>query len=451
MHRRYRHILVPAVMAAIAGCAAPPASEVGENTDDAKPAVASKPGEKDKNLPSVLERVAFKAMKSRNIQTAASLYRRVLELEPSRRSAQIGLADSLVYLGEHENAASIYRRVLASDPADAKTRGKLGRTLLSLNKPREAVGLIGQSMTSRNNIAGLNNLGVAYLLMGQPIKAQQYFRRANAHQPGNLSIRNNLAVTFALTGQSRNSVRLIGNVAGDTPPLQYVRQNLALFRAMERGRNADGARLALLSFGDEAFPFLVAAVDTGALGQAPGPGKSRMAATGLKTPQRFSSTPKTPSKGVGSITTVRQGRQLAQNNAVIGQPLETPQKAAPVVKDRAPSPPKPNRPRIRPAVSEPSAAAGNKISQTAAVGPGYRVQLGAFSNQRNARAAGQRITRAVPDLVKGFVLTQAESATGGTLFRLQTAGALQRSDAYALCKQLKARSIGCYVTPAPKG
>lgn len=460
MNCRYRLMIVLPVAAGLVGCTVPPpaAEETSTPQDEAPPVAATKSGEKDKNLPSVLERVAFRALKSRNLRTAASLYRRVLELEPKRRSAQVGLADTLVYLGEPENAASIYRAALRSDPGDTKTRGKLGRTLLSLNKPREALGLIGQSMTSRRNVAGLNNLGVAYLLMNQTRKSQQYFQRAHELQPENLSVRNNLAVSLALSGQSGGPARLLGQLAGNAPALNYVRRNVAVIGAIEKGRKVGNAKLALLAFGDEAFPFLVAAVDADAGMRA---GTSRMADRRRGAPMKSGSSRGPKSVETGGVPAVRKGRQLAQNE-VVAQSLGAPSPGTPATSQVSPPRQGAQRRDIKPASSEAPAKAGTaatpppamarKTAPRAMAGaPGFRVQFGAFRNQRNARAAGNRIRREVPDLIKRFVLTLAAQQDGGTLFRLQTEDALPRAQADALCAKLKARSIGCYVTPAPQG
>ena len=457
MPRRHQLTLLLCVPAALIGCESMQTTQSGASDTEKAQSAPAKPGAKDKNLPSVLERVAFRTLKSGNPRTAASMYRRVLEMEPKRRSAQIGLADALVILGEHGNAASIYRMALAADPGDSTVRGKLGRTLLSLNKPREALGLISQSASGRQTADILNNIGVAYLLMQDHAKAQQYFQRAYSSRPENLGLRNNLAVSFAMVGDSGKALRIFEQPGGAEVSQPHFRRNLALVRAMDKGRRIiDGAQLALFAFGSDTGPFVVAGVRAGDVGAAPATPRTRMAAARSATPERAASRPGAIANRVQVPPRAGQTRQLAQTD-VQTQALAPPPADPPPMTAQPMAPPRSSRPNIKPAASDPPlpvaapAKMVKKMAHSAAKSGQFRVQLGAFRNQRNARAAGNRVLKAASGLVERIVLALAESSDGGTIFRLQTEATTTRAEADALCAKLKARSIGCFVVTASKG
>ena len=456
MPRRHPLTLLLCVPAALIGCESMQTTQSGASDSEQAQSAPAKPGAKDKNLPSVLERVAFRTLKSGNPRTAAAMYRRVLEMEPKRRSAQIGLADALVILGEHGNAASIYRIALAADPGDSTVRGKLGRTLLSLNKPREALGLISQSASGRQSADILNNIGVAYLLMQDHAKAQQYFQRAYNSRPENLGLRNNLAVSFAMVGDSGKALRIFEQPGGAEVSQPHFRRNLALVRAMDKGRRIDGAQLALFAFGSDTGPFVVAGVRAGDSSAAPASPRTRMAAARSVAPEVAASRPSAAAKPVQGPSRAPQGRQLAQTD-VQTQSLAPPPANPPPMTAQPMAPPRSQRPSIKPAASDPPAVVPapakmvKKMTHGAAKSGQFRVQLGAFRNQRNARAAGNRVLKAASGLVERIVLALVESSDGGTIFRLQTEATTTRAEADALCAKLKARSIGCFVVTASKG
>lgn len=435
--RPRRIVLSTLIAAAVSGCSGmsdvdrarsgKAGADASRSEGEARPA--------DPNSPSVLEQVAYRALKGRNYVAAEALFRRSLEKGPGRRSARAGLADSLAYLGRKRDAITVYRRLLDENPDDPPLRARLGRTLLSVNEPRDALVHIERAMGGRENAEGLNDQGIAHQLMGRPEKAIRYFRRALDHKPGQPHIESNLAVALALADEHGEAERLLEKVVIRRSSHPAERMNLAIVRAMRQGRTPPGADLALLGTDAAANPVVIAAV--------------------AANDARFvvKSARGEPARGLPRGLVERENLHAAPDS-VNGDPAweeDARARARPMDRRRlraAASPLSSPSPALRSGENVAVASAGGEEEPVGEAGV-YRVQLGAFRSRDNAEAARAELLRAAADLVADMSVVPAPD--GSRLFRLRTSRATSRAAAAALCSRLAERSFRCFVTRASGG
>ena len=108
--------------------------------------------------------------------------------------------------------------------------------------------------------------------------------------------------------------------------------------------------------------------------------------------------------------------------------------AAPVTRDEI-APPPPVEEVVAP------------VRKSGAAGPGYRVQLGAFSTDEGARQEWQRMRRRYGDLLGDLAVTvvRADVANKGVFHRLQAGPLGDEVAARNLCATLRARDVGCLI------
>lgn len=121
----------------------------------------------------------------------------------------------------------------------------------------------------------------------------------------------------------------------------------------------------------------------------------------------------------------------------------------------APAPPRlriaPNAPKTKFTASLPLSRAESVSTRRAR--ELFQVQLGAYRESKNARAARVRALQAATDVFGGvdLVVDSIDVAGKGRMYRLRTGKATQRPTAEALCAKLKARSIGCFLSATQGG
>lgn len=96
--------------------------------------------------------------------------------------------------------------------------------------------------------------------------------------------------------------------------------------------------------------------------------------------------------------------------------------------------PKPAAPAVKPAPApKPAAATGN-----------YKVQLGAFKSDAEARTQWGKIVAKHGDVVKGSPVVVRADLPNGTFYRLRASGYASADAAKAACAKLSSRGQGCF-------
>ncbi|HJS07757.1 MAG TPA: tetratricopeptide repeat protein, partial [Pirellulales bacterium] len=115
---------------------------------------------------------------------ATAEYRRALALVPNSPDALIGLAQALAADGKSVEAEQAFRRAITAQPSYAVTHGAYGSFLFALGRAKEAtVAYERASIFAPDDTGALNNLGGAFLLMGDFEQAAEVFARSLALEP----------------------------------------------------------------------------------------------------------------------------------------------------------------------------------------------------------------------------------------------------------------------------
>jgi Flp pilus assembly protein TadD len=180
--------------------------------------------------------------------TALHIAERRLAVKPDDAQALLRAGQAQAALGRREEAARSFSRALAIDPTNQDAVLGLGRLRLATD-PAAAAKLF-QRVLEQNpqNVASLNDLGIAQDLLGRHAEAQQDYRRVLAVQPGQTAALVNLGLSLALSGRPRDALQILQPLAASpaTPP--RVRQDLAVALALS-GNDAAAATILGASFG----------------------------------------------------------------------------------------------------------------------------------------------------------------------------------------------------------
>ena len=140
-------------------------------------------------------RVADSTYRNGDLRSAAALYHRAHELDPSRLEPLLRLGKVSLALGACRQAAEAYSAAVALDPTDHRTH---------------------------------KGLGVALDLNGLHAAAQRTFREGLGHAPADPWLRNNLALSLAFVSSYGEAIGILEElVAGDGANPRH-RANLAL-------------------------------------------------------------------------------------------------------------------------------------------------------------------------------------------------------------------------------
>jgi predicted O-linked N-acetylglucosamine transferase (SPINDLY family) len=208
-----------------------------------------------KDVAAALE-VAVRAHHAGELERAAEVYRRILEVEPRLVEVLYLLGALLGQQGQHEEAVAFLQRALDVRPHYAEAYGSLGEAYLALGRLEHAVGAFERSLVLKPNHAGtLVNLGTAWQYRGDVEKAAACFGAAIQLRPEMAEAHFNAANLFRELGRwdeaiagYRRAVALRPAYAEAWSNLGYalkatgrLEEALAAFREASRIRPGDAA------------------------------------------------------------------------------------------------------------------------------------------------------------------------------------------------------------------
>lgn len=188
--------------------------------------------------PGSLMNMADSFLEAGDFSSALRLYQRTARENANHVPSRLGLAMIYNKLGASDMAISFYQQVLIIDPDNAQAKHGLARSLLSKNRPEEA--LVYLQEISRKNPANhkiYNSLGLAHDLMGLSEKAQMQYGLGLNIKPDDISLLNNLALSFALEGQYAPSIRLLSKAINLDYSVTKAQQNLVMVYVMSGEEN----------------------------------------------------------------------------------------------------------------------------------------------------------------------------------------------------------------------
>ncbi len=122
---------------------------------------------------------------------AERAFRDALALVPQSSDVLIGLGDALDAGGKFDEADAAYRRAIAAQPRYAGANIAYGNFLFGRGRPADAIPPYERAtLFSPDNTNAFNNLGAAYLYLGDFEKAGTAFRRSLELEPRSISYSN---------------------------------------------------------------------------------------------------------------------------------------------------------------------------------------------------------------------------------------------------------------------
>src|SRR5262249_22671697 len=141
----------------------------------------------------------------------------------------LGLADVLYRLGDFRGANDVYAQALRLDPANDEAMRNMGKTLVALDRPKEAVDQYRVAMVRQpRDPRVLNGLGVALDMTGDHRAAQQNYYAAQRAAPDDVNVQYNLGLSLALSGDFTPSLATLEPLVSSPRATPRNRQNLAL-------------------------------------------------------------------------------------------------------------------------------------------------------------------------------------------------------------------------------
>lgn len=236
---RARHAASLAVLALVlAGCGGAPESPLlaGDRPGDMLP-------ESARTRSDSLTRLGETALRSGEVDTAATLFEQAGAIDRTNVRAAIGLGDSLLAAGRGLDASRAFERALALEPKLPAAHYGYARAMIAIRRPEVAADHLRQLVAGDpSDVAAINALGVAYDLLGQHDKAAETYRQGLALMPGSMQLRNNLGLSLALQEKFPEALELLRPLAEGAESTRRTRQNLALAYGLQ-GDLASAERL----------------------------------------------------------------------------------------------------------------------------------------------------------------------------------------------------------------
>lgn len=194
-----------------------------------------------------LMRTGDSSLASGETATAARFYGAASQAAPKDPVPKMRLARALQTMGAHSAAIDTYQAALALQPGITDAERGIANSLISLDKPRQAIKLYRAVIAKTGDHRAYNGLGVALDMVGEQKAARKAYRAGLEKQPGNLSLQNNLALSMALAGQYAAAAEMLREVSKSPHATARHRQNLALVYGLsgEFKRAAKVARIDL--------------------------------------------------------------------------------------------------------------------------------------------------------------------------------------------------------------
>ena len=183
-------------------------------------------------LSSALSRAGNTAVTSGNYTTAIKMYERAHRLAPNRMEPALGLARAASAIKDHETASKAYRAVIRIDPKNADGLGGLGRELMSLQEPRQAIPYLERALKQRREAWIHNELGVAFEMVGDFPSALGEYQAGLELAPRDLTLRTNLGRSLAWAGDYDAATEILRVAATDKLATKRHRQVLSLVHAL---------------------------------------------------------------------------------------------------------------------------------------------------------------------------------------------------------------------------
>lgn len=208
------------IMCSLLGCilSMSGCSEKQRSMESDKPIVFKQP------TAEALIRVAIKARKSGNLDSAMNFFKKALELEKENKNANIGIAEAYIDLNLLDGAQVYIKKALSYGASKDKANYLYGK--IELLKGNEAAA--EKLFKSSNHMDALNALGTVYDGRGEHQKAQQIYQKVISQDPNYADAYNNMGLSLMLSDKYEEAVFYMENACSLPGSSGLYSSNLAL-------------------------------------------------------------------------------------------------------------------------------------------------------------------------------------------------------------------------------
>jgi|GEM_PF-3943470 len=156
---------------------------------------------------------AYKALLVGQISAAISIYKDILDKEPSNKEAMFGLATAYHKNSQFDQARAIYTNLLKSEPGNKQALNNF-LVLVAEEAPEDALIELQKLERINSDFSPIPaQIGMINLKLGNTETAARSLRRAILLSPDNISYQYNLAVTYDKMAKIEEAVQLYHKVA----------------------------------------------------------------------------------------------------------------------------------------------------------------------------------------------------------------------------------------------
>ena len=177
---------------------------------------------------------AQKAMQSGNMDLAQLYYIKAYELEPDNVQVLEKMADLYIEIGKYDLAELSLKLILKQQPDDLKTIERYGLLLIKLRNYPAAEENLNRVVAKQQSWRAYNGLGIIANLQGDPLKAENYFKKANTLLPDSPELLNNIGFALYSANKLGEAEAYYNKALAIDPGYKKAIYNYALMQARLR-------------------------------------------------------------------------------------------------------------------------------------------------------------------------------------------------------------------------
>lgn len=185
------------------------------------------------------------ALRTQDQAAAIRDYQTAIAMSQGHVDAHLGLAKLYMSQGQPGTAKPVLERALALQPNHPEANYLLGKIFIGEDQPKLAAERFSRGLElAPANFDLLNGNGIAHDMQGLHSRAQTYYLRTIAAHPSlDLAmVRTNLGMSYLLSGEPKRAVEVLKSEAAKPNASAVTRHNLALAYGM-LGRNGEAKKL----------------------------------------------------------------------------------------------------------------------------------------------------------------------------------------------------------------